>query len=78
MAHRLSGRRLDLQDGRLDAPVPAPSTPAIKVVSRSGAVVTYEAASTGTAALVARHTRICVAADPRIANCAALTVHVVP
>jgi hypothetical protein len=38
----------------------------------------YRAVSTGTARLVAHHTQLCAALDPRIGNCTALVVHIEP
>jgi hypothetical protein len=75
------GQRLSLeitheQDGRLDFPIPTPTTPAIKILSRSGSSVTYQTVSTGTASLVAHHTQFCAALDPRIGDCAALVVRI--
>lgn len=64
------------QDGRLDFPIPRPTTPAIKIRSRSGSAVTYQAVSTGTARLVAHHTQFCARLDPQVGNCTALVVHI--
>lgn len=75
---RLSVEVTHEQSGRLDFPIPTPTTAAIKILSRSGASVTYEAVSMGTARLVARHTQFCAALDPRIGNCTALVVRVGP
>jgi hypothetical protein len=77
------GQRLEVeitheQDGRLDFPVPTPTTAAIQILSRSGSSVTYQAVLTGTARLVAHHTQFCAALDPRVGDCAALMVHVKP
>jgi hypothetical protein len=66
------------QNGRLDFPIPRPTTGAIKILSRSGASVTYQAVSTGTERLVAHHTQFCAALDPRIGSCTALVVHIEP
>jgi hypothetical protein len=75
---RLSVEITHEQNGRLDFPTPTPSTAAIKILSRSGASVTYQAVSTGTARLVSHHTQFCAALDPRIGNCTALTVRIEP
>lgn len=75
---RLSVEIMHEQDGRLDVPIPTPTTAAIRIASQSDALVTYQAVSTGTVGLVPRHTRFCVASDPRYASCAVLTVHVIP
>jgi hypothetical protein len=75
---RLSVEITHEQNGRLDFPIPTPTTPAIKILSRSGSSVMYQAASTGTARLVAHHTQLCAALDPRIGNCTALVVHIEP
>ena len=64
------------QDGRLDFPVPTPTTAAVKILSRLGNSVTYQAVSPGTARLVAHHTQFCAALDPRVGDCTALVVHV--
>ena len=66
------------QNGRLDFPIPTPTTPAIKIQSRSGSSVRYQAMSTGTTTLIAHHTELCAALDPRIGNCTALVVHIEP
>jgi hypothetical protein len=75
---RLSVEITHEQNGRLDFPIPTPTTGAIKVLSRSGASVTYEAVSTGTERLVAHHTQFCAVLDPRIGSCTALVVHIRP
>jgi hypothetical protein len=75
---RLSVEIMHEQNGRLDFPTPTPSNAAIKILSRSGASVTYQAVLTGTTRLVAHHTRFCAALDPRIGNCTALTVRIEP
>lgn len=75
---RLSVEITHEQDGRLDFPIPTPTTGAIKILSRSGASVTYQTVSTGTERLVAHHTQFCAALDPRIGSCTALLVHVQP
>ena len=75
---RLSVEITHEQNGRLDFPIPTPTTPAITILSRSGSSVTYQAVSTGTAMLVAHHTQLCAALDPRIGNCTALVVHIEP
>jgi hypothetical protein len=77
------GRRLSVeitheQNGRLDFPIPTPTTAAIKILSRSEASVSYQAVSTGTGRLVAHHTQFCAALDPRIGNCTALMVRIEP
>jgi hypothetical protein len=78
-----AGQRLSVeitheQNGHLDFPIPTPTTGAIKVLSRSGASVAYEAVSTGTETLVAHHTQFCAALDPRIGSCTALVVLIRP
>ena len=73
---RLSVEITHEQDGRLDFPIPRPTTAAIKILSRSGSSVTYQAVSTGTARLVAHHTQFCAALDPRIGDCTALVVRI--
>lgn len=75
---RLSVEITHEQSGRLDFPIPTPTTGAVKILSRSGASVTYQTVSTGTARLVAHHTQFCAALDPRIGNCTALVVRVEP
>lgn len=75
---RLSVEITHEQNGRLVFPIPTPTTAAIRIVSRSGASVTYEAVLTGTTRLVAHHTQFCAALDPRIGNCAVLVVRVAP
>jgi hypothetical protein len=77
------GQRLSVEithepSGRLDFPIPTPTTGAIKILSRSGASVHYQALSTGTERLVAHHTQFCAAHDPRIGSCTALVVHIEP
>ena len=77
------GQRLSVeitreQNGRLDFPIPRPTTGAIRILSRSGASVTYQAVSAGTERLVAHRTQLCAALDPRIGNCTALVVHIEP
>src|ERR1700740_879960 len=44
---RLSVEITHKQNGRLDFPIPTPTTPTIKILSRSGSSVTYQAVSTG-------------------------------
>ncbi|MFL5863682.1 MAG: hypothetical protein ACJ780_23405 [Solirubrobacteraceae bacterium] len=66
------------ENGRLDFPVPTPTTAAIKILSRSGASISYRAVSTGTTSLIAHHTQFCAALDPRRGSCRALTVHIEP
>jgi hypothetical protein len=75
---RLSVEIAHEQNGRLDFPIPTPTTGAIKILSLSGASVTYEAVSTGTERLLAHHTQFCAARDPRIGSCTALVVHIKP
>ena len=75
---RLSVEIAHEQNGRLDFPIPTPTTGAIKILSRSGASVTYDAVSTGTERLVAHHTQFCAARDPRIGSCTALVLHIRP
>jgi len=58
---RLSVEIAHEQNGRLDFPVPTPITAAIKILSRSGASVRYQAVSPGTARLVAHHTQVAAA-----------------
>jgi hypothetical protein len=77
-AQRLSVEITREQNGRLDFPIPTPTTAAITILSRSGASVTYQAVSTGTDRLVAHHTQFCAGLDPRIGSCPALVVHIEP
>jgi hypothetical protein len=74
---RLSVQVMHEQDGRLDVPIPKPTTPAIKILSQPDASATYEAVFTGTVVLLAHHTRFC-GTSARFAICAALGVRVVP
>jgi hypothetical protein len=65
------------ESGKLDFPVPAPTGPGIRVLSRQGAVITYEARVPGVTRLVARHTPYC--ADEhgrRVRSCDAAIVRV--
>lgn len=75
---RLTAEVTHEQDGRLDFPVPTPTTAAIKILSRSAASATYQAELTGTARLVAHHTQFCAGLDPRVGDCTALVVRVKP
>ncbi len=66
------------QSGRLDFPVPRPTTDSVEIVSHSGATATYMGARVGTTTLVAHHTRFCAAHDPRFGSCPVLKVRVAP
>jgi hypothetical protein len=66
------------QDGRLDFPIPTPTTAAIRIAAQSDASVTYQPVSTGTVVLLAHHTRFCSMSNSKIANCPVLAVHVTP
>jgi len=61
---RLSVEIVHEQNGRLDFPIPTPTTRAVRIVSTSGAIVTYQAVSAGTVKLLAHHARLCAASDP--------------
>lgn len=65
------------QNGRLDFPVPQPTSGAVSLVGRHGPRANYVGHALGTARLVAHRTRFCENIDPRIGNCAALAVRVV-
>jgi len=76
------GRRFSVQilaerDGRLDFPVPAPTTTAVRLLGRRGSTASYLARSRGTTTLVSRHTRFCANTDPHIGTCTALKVRIV-
>lgn len=64
------------ENGALDVPIPAPSNAVVRMIHRRGATVSYRATKVGAAKLVAKHTRFCMAADPRVSSCAAYTIKV--
>ena len=76
LGRRFSVQILHEQDGRLDFPVPAPSTRAVRLVKRKGSTAIYLAKSPGMTRLLSRHTRFCASTDPRYGTCAALKVRV--
>jgi hypothetical protein len=65
------------QSGGLDFPVPSPNAPAVALLHRSGADVSYVARAKGTSVLLARRTHFCAATDPALGTCPALKVHVI-
>lgn len=64
------------QTGALDFPVPAPSGPGVKRLSRHDATVTYQAIRPGTTRLVAHHTEFCTRPDPKNSSCTVAIIHV--
>ena len=65
------------ESGKLDFPVPTPIGPSIRVVTRRGAVITYEARVPGVTRLVARHPPYCANGHGRrFSSCAAAIVRV--
>jgi hypothetical protein len=66
------------QSGALDFPLPQPTGPAVQLLSLDHGTATYRAVQTGRALLVAYHTQFCFRIDPKVGNCAALAVRVIP
>ncbi|MGI8557226.1 MAG: hypothetical protein ACR2ND_02775 [Solirubrobacteraceae bacterium] len=77
VGRRFSVQILHEEDGRLDFPVPAPTTTTVRLLGRRGSTASYLARSRGTTTLVSRHTRFCANTDPHIGTCTALKVRVV-
>ena len=53
----------DLGRGR-SLPVPRPNGPAVQILSRDNATVTYRAVQAGSASLIAHHTPFCIPLEP--------------
>jgi hypothetical protein len=64
------------EDGRLDFPVPMPTSRAVELVGRRGAIAHYVGRTAGRSVLVARHSRYCSRTDPHFGTCPVIDVTV--
>jgi hypothetical protein len=77
-----SGRRFSIavgheKSGKLDFPIPTPIGPGVRLVSRRGAIITYQARVAGVTQLIARHTIYCADRHGRrFSSCTAAVVSV--